>query len=130
MCVCVRIVEVRWGLGCCYGRALGKLQDVHLAAGHRAHYHSRTWSHQRAEERANILLKCHSQQACECSPANAYTKGRPRAHTHTSTWVPTHKASIAPQRTWLLAIASSFALDLFRSAREMLQTATWYSETP
>lgn len=75
-CVCVW-----WGLGCCYGRALGKLQDVHLAAGHRAHYHSRTWSHQRTEERANILLKCHSQQACERSRKHIHK--RPTTHTHT-----------------------------------------------
>lgn len=40
-----------WGLGRCSGRALGKLRDVHLATGHTAHYHSRTWSHQRTEEK-------------------------------------------------------------------------------
>lgn len=65
VCACARTVEELRGRGHSSGRALGKLQDVHLAAGHRAHYHSRTWSHQRTEERANILLKCHCQQACK-----------------------------------------------------------------
>lgn len=71
------------GLGLCSGSAPGELQDVHLAAGHKAHYHSRTWSHQRTEERANILLKCHCQQACERTCVHIHTKGRP--HTHSST---------------------------------------------
>ena len=75
----VCVVEVWWGLGRCSGRALGELQDVHLAAGHRAHYHSRTWSHQRTEERANILLKCHCQQACERTRKHIHK--RQTAHT-------------------------------------------------
>lgn len=40
-----------WGLHHCSGRAQGKLHDVHLATGHGAHYHSRTWSHQRTKEK-------------------------------------------------------------------------------
>ncbi|CAB1460043.1 unnamed protein product [Pleuronectes platessa] len=76
---CVCAVEVWWGLGLSSGSALGELQDVHLAAGHGAHYHSRTWSHQRTEKRANILLKCHCQQACERTRRHRHK--RQTAHT-------------------------------------------------
>lgn len=83
-CASVCVVVVRCGggggLGCCSGRALGELQDVHLAAGHRAHYHSGTWSHQRTKERANILLKCHCQQACKRTCKHIHKK---TARTHT-----------------------------------------------
>lgn len=84
-CASVCVVVVRCGgggggLGCCSGRAPGELQDVHLAAGHRAHYHSGTWSHQRTKERANILLKCHCQQACKRTCKHIHKK---TARTHT-----------------------------------------------
>lgn len=94
-CVLRACVEVgERGQGHSSGRALGKLQDVHLAAGHRAHYHSRTWSHQRAEERANILLKCHCQQAC--AHTHRHTHKRQPANLLLGTHPQSVNLSVAP----------------------------------
>lgn len=51
--------------------------------------------------------------------ANTYTKGRP--HTHSST----HQASIPPQRTWLLTVAPSLALNLLRHTKSQ-QYLRWH----
>lgn len=108
------MVEMWRGLGHCSGSAVGELQDFHLAAGHSAHYHSRSWSHQRTEERANILLKCHCQQACKRTHKHIHK--RQAAHT------PEHPLGIYTPTKNMAALCS--AITCFGS----METSNWKSK--
>lgn len=108
-----------WGLGRCSGRALGKLHDVHLATGHGAHYHSRTWSHQRTKEKGK-----HSAEVPPSAGLQAPQQSHKTQKADTRTSPNKHKRghyttnTNSPKSTEMQSVVPSFAKAALASATE------------
>lgn len=119
VCVCLRVCVPGRGVvghGHSSGRALGKLQDVHLAAGHRAHYHSRTWSHQKDWGKGKHSVEVPLSAGLQAHPQTHAQKAACK-HTHGH---PSTKLSVAaplPSPDW----------DMLMQQRH--ERATWFRST-